>query len=441
MQPKDFAILGIDDEESMRSIYRILFREYTVHLAETLDKAEAVLRKTVLHLVLLDLTLPDGDGMTFLATMRKQYPHSNIIVITSDNMAPRGVRAMKLGAADYIVKPFDDVKIKEMVHGFYEYEKRLHELWEYSGDEERALIGESPAMLKVKSQIVTSAQSDAPVLIKGDSGTGKELVARAIHLQSARKNKPFVAVNCGALSKTLLASELFGHEKGAFTGATAQRKGCFETADGGTLFLDEICSLPPDAQVGIMRVLQEKTFNKVGSEKEQTVDVRIIAATNSDLNKLIESQQFRLDLFYRLNVLEISMPTLNERGEDISLLAQYFLLKFSRLYHKPGLRFSSSVETELKMRKWAGNVRELENLMHRLVVNTPTDCAITTIESLGFGADMTGIPSTSTSLAEAKRTFARQYVTAVLKQNDGDYARTAEAIGASLSTVYRILES
>lgn len=370
------TVLIVDDEPNYLVILEELLAEegYTVLTAENASRGFELAVGHEVDVVVTDMKMPGIDGMTFLDNLHKLKPDLPIIMMTAYGTIERAVEAMKKGAFDYICKPFENEEFKMIVARAVEHYrllKRNRELEEevknrYSF---RNIIGKSPAMEKVFYVVEKIAPSRSTVLITGESGTGKELIAKAIHYQSLRRDKPFVSVNCGALPETLLESELFGHERGAFTGAIQQRKGRFELAHEGTLFLDEISEIPLHLQVKLLRVLQEMEFERVGGTQTIRVDVRIIAATNRDLKKEVELGRFRSDLFYRLNVVNIHLPPLRERVEDIPLLVTHFLDKYSK---ESGRETSLTVDKEtmkcLMEYRWPGNVRELENVIERAVL-------------------------------------------------------------------------
>lgn len=324
-------------------------------------------------LVITDLRMPHVDGLEFLKFIKKANRDNIVIMITGYGTINNAVEAMKIGAFDFITKPIKDDLVKLSVTRALSYAKLRNEnisLKEHLKEKQTfdKIIGYSDCMRKVFDTIDKVSASDSTILITGESGTGKELVARAVHFKSTRNNQPMVAVNCGAIPEDLLESELFGHEKGAFTGAIRNRMGRFELAQGGTIFLDEIGDMSPALQVKVLRVIQEKQFERIGGVKTITADVRIIAATNQNLEKAVEEKKFREDLFYRINVIPINLPALRERGADILILANHFLLTFNKLKKKNVQRISPEAANFLKQYAWPGNVRELQNLIEMLVV-------------------------------------------------------------------------
>lgn len=368
-------ILVVDDESLMREFISesLLSHGYDVDTAENGSRAIDLIGGESYDVILTDYKMPKITGIDVLRKAREKLPDVKVIIMTAYGTVENAVEAMKLGAFDYITKPFSVDEVLILVKRAVEFKslqienRRLYtELEDRYGY--RNIIGNSPAMQRIFDLVNTISQSRSTVLITGKSGTGKELVARAIHYQSPRKNGPFIKINCAALPSELMESELFGHEKGAFTGAIRRYKGRFERADSGTLFLDEISEMSPQLQAKLLRILQEREFEPVGSSETIQVDVRIIATTNRDLQKRIESGDFREDLYYRLNVIHVNLPSLRDRLEDIPLLAQHFLLKYNQENGKAIEGVSDEVLDIWKRNKWPGNVRELENTIERAVV-------------------------------------------------------------------------
>ncbi len=368
-------ILIVDDEPSIRKVLSAqLGRDgYEVATAENGADALALLDTEPFDLVITDLRMPGVDGMELLGYCITRFPGLPVILITAHGTVDTAVEALKIGAQDYITKPFDQDELRQVILKALATEERsrgeLHE--DASG--RFAIIGRTQAMKRVYDLIEKVAASPTTVLITGESGTGKELVARALHDASDRKNNPFILVNCGAIPENLFESELFGYEKGAFTGAVTSKPGRFELADGGTLFLDEVGELPRDMQVKLLRVLQDQTFERVGGVKRIRVDVRLIAATNRDLEREVRAGNFREDLFYRLNVIPIKLPALRDRADDIPLLVEHFLAKFNLRLGKHVRGLSAEALSLLRTWTWPGNIRELENLMERSVLLSESD--------------------------------------------------------------------
>lgn len=372
MSTENYTILVVDDEESMREFLTImLHREgYTVDAAFDGAQAVARLKERSYDLVISDIKMPRLDGFGVLDYITESCPDTAIIMITAFSTAQQAVEAMKKGAYDYITKPFNNEEIRLVVKNALERKELRRENLELKRELGQRysfnnLIGKSRSMQQVYHFIEKVADSKANVLITGESGTGKELVAKAIHYNSRRKDQPFVPINCGAIPENLLESELFGHEKGSFTGASQQKSGLFEVADGGTVFLDEIAELPLMMQVKLLRVLQEQEFRRVGGTRDIKVDVRLVAATNKNLEALVADEKFREDLYYRLNVIHVNLPPLKERREDIPLLVDHFLRKFSG-NNPPAV--PDAFLRRLLDYHWPGNIRELENTVERSLV-------------------------------------------------------------------------
>jgi DNA-binding NtrC family response regulator len=400
--------------------------------------------------------MPHLSGMDLLKAIKAERPDVEVIMMTAYATVETAVEAVKAGAYDYLTKPFENIDDLSLTVGKAAERKALK-------DRTRALeealtvrsqfedlIGQSSQMRAVFKLVETVSHSTATVLIQGESGTGKELVARAIHYRSPRKDKPFVAVNCSALTETLLESELFGHMKGAFTGATNNKKGLFEAADGGTIFLDEIGDVPPATQVRLLRVLQEGEVKRVGANDPVKVDVRVIAATHVDLNRAKSEGKFREDLFYRLNVITIDLPPLRDRPEDVPLLAHHFLKMYAAKLAKKVTGFTPRAMEALTVNRWTGNVRELENVIERAVVLTSNE--VLDVEDLPPGfqeSPQAGSPVEVFSLAHlpyaqakrlAMRAFERRYLTALLEKNNNNVSSAARAAGVDRSNFRRLLK-
>ena len=367
-------VLVVDDEESIREFLEIMLRKegYEVTCAEDGQKALDIIKKKSFDLVISDLQMPNMTGIELLKNVKDQYPDMLFMMITAFGTTETAVEAMKLGAYDYITKPFkiDEVRIiiaNALRSKNLEVENRTlkKELTkEYSFQN---LVGNSDTMHRIYELIKRVSQTPTNVLITGESGTGKEMVAKAIHFNGPLKDKPFVTINCGAIPESLMESEMFGHKKGSFTGAIADKAGLFEVADGGTLFLDEVGELPVSIQVKLLRAIQERVIRRVGGTEDTKIEVRIIAATNRDLEDMVKKGSFRQDLFYRLNVINIRTPGLRERSEDIPVLANHFLKKYNDRLHKQIGGISAEAMDMLKKYDYPGNVRELENIIERTV--------------------------------------------------------------------------
>lgn len=369
------TLLIVDDERNYLIVLEDLLSEegYEVVTAETAPKALEILQSQELDLVITDMKMPGMDGMALLDNIHTQHPDLPVIMMTAYGTIEKAVEAMRKGAFDYIMKPFKNEELKLTIRKGVEHyrlirqnrhlSRELQERYQFSN-----IIGKSAPMQRIYELIEKVAPTKATVLITGESGTGKELIARAIHYNSTRQDHPFISVNCGALPENLLESELFGHEKGAFSGAVSQRRGRFELAHGGTLFLDEISEMSPSLQVKLLRVLQEMEFERVGGSQTLKVDVRVVAASNRDLKAEIAEGGFRSDLFYRLNVVHIGLPPLRERTDDIPLLVNHFLDKYRKESGRSALEMEPEALRCLFEYSWPGNVRELENVIERAVI-------------------------------------------------------------------------
>ena len=443
-------ILIVDDELSIIEVLKsLLSREgHSVTTSGNGKDALKKLKENVFDLLITDIRLPEIDGITLLREARELQSHLAVIVITAYAKVDNAVEAMKNGAFDYVIKPFKFDEILLTVQRALSYEQALaeNEVLKSSLDTHfhfNCLVGDSEPMRRVYKLIEKVARTDSTVLITGDSGTGKELVAHALHSASPRFEKAFVTINCTAMPETLLESELFGHRKGAFTGATSNKKGLFEIADGGTIFLDEIGSIPLNMQMKLLRVLQEKEIRQVGGTEDISIDVRVIAATNENLEQKIKMQQFREDLFYRLSVIPIELPSLSERKEDIPQLVNHFI----KQYNKDNMRqieISSQAVRLLEQYGWPGNVRELENTIKRAA----TLCDDERIEADDLphiavdGAEDTAVsdalPSGSRPvLKDYMKNVEAAYLQAVISECGGNKDEAAEKLGISLATLYR----
>ncbi len=436
-------VLIVDDELGTReSLKMILKKDYEVFLAKDAEEAFAKIKEHSPDLVLLDILLPDLDGLKVLERIKQSDPEIVVIMITATKTVKTAVEAMKLGAHDYITKPFDLDELRLIVSrsistkALKEENKRLWEEIDKSYSFGN-IIGKSKGMREIYKMIRQIANSKSTVLIMGESGTGKELISRAIHYNSHRKNYPFITINCAAIPETLIESELFGHEKGAFTDAIRTKKGLFEEADGGTLFLDEIGELSLTTQAKILRFLEEKEFNRVGGSKMIKVDVRLITATNKDLPQLVKKGGFREDLYYRINVVPIILPPLRERKEDIPLLVDHFIKKFNEENNKnvKGVRPES---LELMMNyEWPGNVRELENLMERVIALTtneyiePKELPFSLVNPSKTNGLKESILSGQIPFLKAEEEFEREVILDALKRSNNVQSHAAAILGIS----------
>ena len=372
-------ILVVDDETSMRQLLEITLRKegHRVTMAESGQKAVEAFSKAAYDLVISDIKMPDMSGVEVLREVKQSAPETPVIMITAYSSAETAVEALRLGAYDYIAKPFKIDELKVTIKNALEKQQLKEEVVSLKRTLREkhglgSMLGRSAKMVKLFDLIMSVAPTNSTILLTGESGTGKELAARAIHVNSTRQSAPFVSVNCGAVPEALLESELFGHLRGSFTGAHANHKGLFEVAHKGTIFLDEIAEMSPTMQVKLLRVLQEKKIRRIGSTEEIEADARIIAASNSDLEKMVEEKTFREDLYYRLNVIPVHMVPLRERRDDIPLLAEHFLTKANKDMNKRIAKISDEVMELLTQYDWPGNVRELENVLERAVALEPS---------------------------------------------------------------------
>ena len=435
---KKVKILVVDDETIVRESLAEWLKDagHEVFTAEDGYGALEVIRREKPGIMIADLVMPGMDGIELMRRAKAQQSRIEVIIITAYASIPTAITAMKEGAYDYIEKPFCPERAELLVEKLSQYRELVEEniaLRQKLEDHYRFenIIAKSSKMQRLIELIRTVGKSNATVLITGESGTGKELVARAIQSQSNRKSKPFVAVSCAALPESLLESELFGHEKGSFTGAYAQKKGKFEFAAGGTLFLDEVGEMSPNIQVHLLRVLEEKEFTRVGGNEPIRVDVRVISATNKDLTKAIERQEFREDLYYRLNVVNIELPPLRERKEDIPLLAEHFLNKFASENRKSIAGFCPEATEFLLEHDWPGNVRELENSIERAVILAKDDhIAITDLRQKGV------TPAVGTRPGRNLKEIEREHILSTIEETGENYSEAARILGISRMTLY-----
>jgi two-component system response regulator HydG len=432
-------ILIVDDEQIVRESLTNWLKEesYQVEAAENGTLALEKIRQIPFQVVLLDLKMPGMDGIQVLTELKKDFPDIEVIIMTAYGSVNTAVEAIKAGAYDYIVKPFDPEEVALLIKKILEHKnlilenillrQKLEDKYEFED-----LIGKSAVMQQLFELIRNVAPTSATVLINGESGTGKELVAKAIHAISPRRFEPFIALSCGALPDTLLESELFGYEKGAFTGAAHTKKGRFEMADGGTLFLDEVGEITLKTQIDLLRVLQEKAFRRLGGTELIKVDVRIISATNRDLPQAITQGLFRSDLYYRLNVVGLHLPSLRERREDIPLLAKYFLRRYAIEINKKIERLAPAALELLMAYNWPGNVRELENAIERAVVISPGhELAAKDFTFLQPSPGFLNEPS-SRNLQELEK----QHIQRILEENHWNISKTAVDLGIDRVTLY-----
>lgn len=442
-QPK-LRILVVDDDPDILTLLRHRLEQLGYAVSTAANGLEALRRiaSEPPALVLLDLKLPRMSGLEVLKQIKQSSPECMVIVMTAYATVEKAVEAMKEGAYDFLTKPLTPGHLELVVQKAFEREalQRAHRLLQQELDwKAHPIIGESPAIRQAIERARRAAQSPATLLLLGESGTGKEIFARAIHAWSPRRLQPFVVVNCAALSEELIASDLFGHERGAFTGAHQRKQGKLELAAGGTVFLDEVSEMQPALQSKLLRVLQEHAFERVGGTATIQVDIRVIAATNRDLSQAVKAGTFREDLFFRLNVIPITLPPLRERKEDIPLLVELFVQKYRLEVKKPGMRFTPAALEVLGEYDWPGNIRELENVIERAVVLStgeeiqPEDLAVPTF---GVFVPTAGAPRYQRRLEGAEKGILLQ----ALKEHNGDKQAAARVLGIALSTLYAKLK-
>ncbi len=446
--PPAARILVADDERSMRELLAIVLKRegYEVLLAENGQQALAALQAGHVDLVISDIKMPDMSGVEVLRAAKAVDVSLPTIMMTAFASTDTAVEAMRLGACDYLIKPFDVDELKLKVREKLEARQLRQEnvLLRRTLNQPHVvagIIGRSAPMLAVFDLLESVAKTTSTVLVTGESGTGKELVARALHFQSLRRDRPFVALNCGALPETLLESELFGHMRGAFTGAESTKKGLVEIAEGGTIFLDEIGEMTPMMQVKLLRVLQERRFRRVGGLEEIEADIRVVAATNQDLPKLVAEGRFREDLYYRINVIPIQLPALRERREDIPLIAEHFLEKFRQQMGKPLVGISGAAMEVLQRYHWPGNIRELENVVERAVAlertpailpeSLPAQVQSGSTAAAAGSADLAALPEGGFDLEQHVQSVERRYLAQALERAGGVQVRAAELLGMS----------
>ncbi len=435
-------ILIVDDEESFRKHLTHLFirKGYTVVDAATGHEALALAEQRGFNIVLLDIVLPDIDGIEVLRTLREHASDTQVIMMTGNATVSNAIASMKLGAYDYLIKPFDFEELFILIERACELSalrqesKALHfELdRQHKFDE---FVGSDGKTLAALALVEKVAPTDSTVLITGETGTGKELIAKAIHRRSLRHNKPFVVANCSAMQETLLESEMFGYEKGAFTGAVKNKSGLIEVANTGTLFLDEVGDLQPNLQIKLLRFLENGEFRAVGSTHSRRADVRVIAATNRDLKKLMREGKFREDLFYRLNVINIQLPPLRERRDDIAALVAYFLKKMCATMGKCVTHIEQNALDLLKQYDWPGNVRELENVIERAVILASGE----TITEADLPSDLVQrrlVVLTPQSNDKSLAAIERDHILKILAETSGNKAQTARMLGITKKTLY-----
>jgi two-component system, NtrC family, nitrogen regulation response regulator NtrX len=442
------TILVVDDEPGVRSSLSGVLRDegYSV---EAVASGEACLERVTrgpVDLIVLDVWLPGMDGLATLARLRERQVDSQVVLISGHGNIESAVRAIKLGAFDFVEKPLSLEKTVLVVRNALR-QRRLEDenrALRARVDRTRTMVGESQAMRQLREQVAMAAPTNGRVLIYGENGTGKELVARTVHALSRRRNGAFVEVNCAAIPEELIESELFGHVRGAFTGAVADRRGKFEVADGGTIFLDEIGDMSVKTQAKVLRVLQEQTMEPVGGTNRITVDARVLAATNKDLQAEIRSGGFREDLYFRLNVIPIFVPSLRDRREDIALLADHFMAEFAREYGRRLKRFEPAAVSVIEQYAWPGNVRELRNVIERLMIMVPGDSiTVNDLSFLDLGGGVPRAPAPEPTSAErmtlheARDRFECDLILRTLAEQQGNMSRTADVLGVERSNLYR----
>ena len=435
---QSYSILIVDDEKGVRESLRMVLQDdYELHFAETGSDALRFFESRSVDIILLDILLPDTDGRDLVPDFKAIDENIDIIMVTAVKDLQTGINAMKNGAHDYLVKPFAVETVKAVVNRAVKEKALQNEvcLLKHEIDNCRpfeTMVGRNPEMKKVFDLIATIAPSDGTVLIQGESGTGKELVARAIHNQSKRSQNPFVVINCAAIPATLMESELFGHRRGAFTGAASDRPGKLEVANTGTIFLDDIDSLSIKMQAKLLRVIQQKEFERIGTHRLIKADIRIIASSNQDLLQLVSRNRFRQDLFYRLNVLPIALPPLRERKDDIPHLLNHFLRSYAK--QKGGItkQLTPAATDHLSSYHWPGNVRELENLVERI-------CTINPERTIRLGnlppLEAVAAREEQAPLRQATQAFEKQYIQSVLEAAKGNKSEAARRLGIHRNTL------
>ena len=448
------SVLVVDDDEAVGKVLAALMKQAGHHATwvPSAEAALALLEKKAFDLVVSDVRMPGFSGLELLKMLRLRWEDMPVILITAHGTIPMAVEAMRDGAADFLLKPFDREEVIFVVRKALEGSASLRAApprpERQKTENTDGMVGNAPALEEARGLIRQAAPSMANVLVLGETGTGKELAARALHALSPRKQKPFVRVDCGSLAETLLLSELFGHEKGAFTGAVTAKPGRVELAEGGTLFLDEVGELSPEAQKKLLTLLQQKTFERLGGTEVKKANVRIVAATHRDLPEMVKAKTFREDLYYRLNVVPIMMPTLRTRAEDIGLLVKHFLSIFGAQNGRPGVSVAPDALALLTGQQWPGNVRQLQNFMERLVVLAPPGDVIeaTTVQRelarAGFSKVEAATPASGTeSLPERVKDAERQAVQEALKNSRNNRTQAARILGVSRRTLYNKLEA
>ena len=438
------TILVIDDEEGIRSVLSDILEDegYEVMTAEDGIVGLQVINENRVDLVFLDVWLPNMGGIDVLERIREQYPDVSVVIISGHGNIDLAVKAVKLGAFDFLEKPLSLEKVLTLARNALQMKELRRENRRLKQVDSMRMLGESKPIRDIRKLIEQSAASDARVLIIGENGTGKELVAREIHQKSERSDGPFIEVNCAAIPDNLIESELFGHEKGSFTGASAQRRGKFEIADGGTLFLDEVADMSLNAQAKVLRAIQEMRFMRIGGEESIHVDVRIVAATNKDIQEAIAAKEFREDLYYRLAVVPIDVPPLRDRGTDVLIMLEHFCHDYAENVGRPVKQFSEDARKLLSEYDWPGNVRELKNFAERITIMSDSE-TVDAEELLSYLGKSTGDEQSpidefmALGLTEAKDRFEKQYLERKLAENDYNISRTAGELGIYPSNLHQ----
>ena len=457
-------VLIVEDEPVVRNLLQSIFarQKFIVSTAGTVAEAAAAVQRESFDLMMLDIRLPDGDGQKFLEQMAALPERPLVVMVTGYGTIESVVNCMRAGAFDYVLKPFSPSQIDVILRKAQSYRQLLgvnRLLTDDPEDEDSVLVGRSPAMQRLRQLIDRVAPTDATVLVTGESGTGKEMIAREFYRRSPRRGQPFIKVNCAAISENLIESEFFGHERGAFTGATERREGRFELANHGTLLLDEVSEIPPSLQAKLLRVLQEREFERVGGNRTIKVNVRIIATSNRDLLSYVEKGDFRQDLYYRLNVFPVQVPPLRDRADDVLVLADHFLRRFARKHGVKVTGLSDSARAAVNAYRWPGNVRELQNTIERAVIlsesgrpvtaaalGLPGDLAMADLPvpaepaapepAAGANPDVTGEHGGVLRLDELEK----QAIKAALRQTGGNRTQAAAALGISIRTLRNKLQ-
>ena len=437
------TILVVDDERGIREMLQAVLQDegLAVTTVGSGEEALSALSRELFDLILLDVWLPGMDGLEVMRQVRAAGHRMPVVMISGHASAELAARAIREGALDFIEKPLSLERVLVSVRNALTQARLVERLATERGEEVPILTGVSPAVVALRKQILQAAPTDARVLITGPNGSGKEVVAWLVHHHSRRADGAFVAVNCAAIPSELIESELFGHLKGAFTGAVESKRGKFELADGGTLFLDEIGDMSPLTQAKVLRVLQESSFTRVGGSQEVRVDVRVIAATNKNLEEEIAAGRFREDLFFRLNVIPLRVPPVAERREDVPLLVDEFIRQFARRDGVPPKRVSAAAMSKLQAADWAGNVREIRNVVERLVVMVPDDEIQPDHLDLRPGVTRLALPTELLPLKEARARFERGYIEQVVEACGGNMSQAAKVLGLERSHLYRKLRA